>query len=406
MKTKQSLVKRIGTSNIIIVLMQLCMYPYLFFYFWRLPDANVVSVVFFVIILLLCLNKNKLRGSVHPTITIMMLLQSAVWFLYCLGYNDTSYLVRIFFILLAYLALLLLSKDKSIIKFSKVYNYTIFIQGILGILAFILIFINILKPFSSISFNEQGDLYEFYGLTFVKVHIGNFARINGYFDEPGAFAFWGIFALLFNKLLFDNKIMEIVLIVSLLFTFSSAYFVLLPIYLIWFYGKSFKAQMIMIVLFVPLFFLTSKYLSNNEGFSKYTIGRFEDGRIRSTRYDQADYAKSIFYSSPLFGVGAQKLEDDFGNRSSDNPYEILAKDGVFGCFFTYLPLVFIAFRFGRRKEISGAILLLALDYLQRPFHINEMHYFMLYLFCFLVLLKYERGPNESSRTSNLFITAK
>ena len=55
-------------------------------------------------------------------------------------------------------------------------------------------------------------------------------RVNGFFDEPGAFAFWGMFALLFNKLMFDNKKLEIIIMVSLLFTFSAAYFVLLPIY--------------------------------------------------------------------------------------------------------------------------------------------------------------------------------
>ena len=36
-------------------------------------------------------------------------------------------------------------------------------------------------------------------LCLAPVHI---AIINGYFDEPGAFASWGMFALLFNKILY------------------------------------------------------------------------------------------------------------------------------------------------------------------------------------------------------------
>lgn len=75
---------------------------------------------------------------------------------------------------------------------------------------------------------------------------------------------------------------------------------------------------------------------------------------------------------------------------------------------TYLPRVFFLlmagivllllirskslYKFGfiKRKEVVFSAIILMGDYMQRPFHINDMHFFMLYLFCLLVTVKYEK----------------
>ncbi len=391
MKSINGIIKKIGLTNILIVLMQLTMYPYLLYYFLGLPEDNIMSVAYFVIIAILCKFKSNKKGNVPHAIMMMMFVQSFIWLFYCLLHNDTAYLVRIFYIILAFLMLLLLSKDNSIVKFSKVYSYTIAIQGVMGVVAFVLIFINVLKPIISIPFNDYGGYLEFYGLTCSKVHLDNFIRVNGFFDEPGAFAFWGMFALLFNKLMFDNKKLEIIIMVSLLFTFSAAYFVLLPIYFFVFYLNKLKSMLIILLLLAPLFYFAANSLSDNAAFIRYTTERFEGGSIESTRYDQAELSKKYFISSPIFGVGAHNLEDRFGPESSDNPYEILAKDGIVGLIITYLPLLYMLLKYGKRKEVLGTVLILSLDYGQRPFHINEMHFFMLYLLCTLIILKYEKS---------------
>ena len=385
------LLKRVGLSNILLVIMQLSMYPYLFYFFLGLPEDNIMSVAYFVIIAILCLYKIKKPGIVPSSVVLIMMIQSVFWMFFCLLHSDTSYIVRIFYIVLAYLMLLLLSKDNSIIKFSNVYNYTIAIQGIMGVVAFFLILINILKPIYSIPFNDNGGLLEFYGLTCSKVHLDNFIRVNGFFDEPGAFAFWGMFALLFNKLVFDNRKMEVIIIISLLFTFSAAYFVLLPLYFLCFYGNKIKSLLVIIVVLAPLVFFVANFLSDNDAFLKYTTERFEGGGIQSTRYDQADLTKKFFESSPIIGVGALNLQDSLGTDVNDNPYEILAKDGILGFLITYLPLIYVAIKYGRKREVLSTVLILFLDYGQRPFHINEMHFFMLYLLCTLIILKYTKG---------------
>ena len=100
-------------------------------------------------------------------------------------------------------------------------------------------------------------------------------------------------------------------------------------------------------------------------------------------------------------MGAQNLEVKYGNVAFDNPYEILAKDGIVGCFFTYLPIIFLVIKYLKKKEVMGAVIILSLNYLQRPFHMNEMHYLMLYLFCFVVILKYRRRNVELRRTTDI-----
>ena len=69
----------------------------------------------------------------------------------------------------------------------------------------------------------------------------------------------------------------------------------------------------------------------------------------------------------------------------DNPFEILAKDGIIGLVVTYLPLLVVLLKFSRRnKDVFFAGLILTAGYLQRPFHVNLLHNLMLYGFVILI----------------------
>lgn len=385
------LVKRIGVPSLIILLMLLSMYPYIFQLFFGFPKENVMGVVFFGIIFLYCLTIKRRQRGMPNELTAIMIIQSIAWLFYYAMFNDTSYFTRIFFIVLTFLSLSMLLWKDSFFKFLDINNKFLAIQGVLGIIAFVLVFIGVLQPLISIV-NENGyGSINFYGLTCSNAVFDNFMRVGGYFDEPGAFAFWGVFALVFNKLTTDNRKLEIVLLISLLFTFSAAYFIVLPIYFICFYSTKLKSTILMLVIFIPIVFIASRTLSSNSVFLHYTVERFSGGQIRSTRYDQTDDTKQVFLQSPVFGQGGRKLELMGGNHFSDNPYEILAKDGIVGFIITYLPLFYVILRYRRKKNVLFSSGILLIDYMQRPFHMNEMHYLMLYLFCSLVILKYGRS---------------
>jgi len=102
------------------------------------------------------------------------------------------------------------------------------------------------------------------------------------------------------------------------------------------------------------------------------------------RSSLAEKAKAQFLKAPILGIGATKMEET--EYMADNPYEILAKDGIIGMFVTYLPLIIILYY--KRKEFPyvAIVFILSLGYMQRPFHINIHHYFILYLFLTLTLL--------------------
>lgn len=397
--------KIIGYPCLIILLMQLSMYPYVLQKFFGFPDERIMSIAFFAIIAVYCMSSRHKDKGIPDDLIIIMVLQSVGWIFYYVMFNDTSYFTRIFFILLTFLSLSMLKWKAVVFKYIDIYCRFLTIQGVLGTVAFVLVFIGVLSPLISVMTDDGFGAIHFYGITCSNAVTGNFMRVGGFFDEPGAFAFWGVFALLFNKLTVDNRKFEIILIISLFFTFSAAYFVILPIYLVCFYSTKMKSMILTLLVLIPFIFVTFKMLSGNSDFMHYTIERFSGNQIASTRYDQSDNAEAIFKQSPIFGQGGRKFETMGGNTVGDNPYEILAKDGVVGFVITYLPLLYIVIRYRKKKEVLFASGILFLDYMQRPFHINEMHYFMLYLFCLLVTLKYGKNairfPNTESHVEEL-----
>lgn len=391
-----NLLRRIGTPSLIILFMQLSMYPYVLQLFFGFPKENIMGIVFFAIIVLYSLFTKHQQNGMPSDLVFLMVLQCVGWFFYYLEFDDTSYITRIFFIALTFLSLSMLLWKDSFSHYLNIYCKFLTLQGVLGIVAFFLVFIGVLHPLISIATDNGYNSINFYGLTCSNAVYGNFMRIGGLFDEPGAFAFWGMFALLFNKLTVDNRKLELILILSLLFTFSAAFFVLLPIYLVCFYYKRIKSIVLALLILIPLVFGVYRALSGNSDFMYYTVERFSGNQINSTRYDQSDDAKAIFVKAPVLGVGARSFEKMGGVLVTDNPYEILAKDGIVGFIVTYIPLLYIMLKYWKKKEVvfSGALLLL--DYMQRPFHINEMHYLMLYTFCLLVVLKYGRRDDACS----------
>lgn len=390
-----NIIKKIGLPSLLILLMQLSMYPYVFQLFFGFPKENIMGILFFALIFMYCIFIRRKKKGMSRGLIAVMVIQSVFWFFYFFLFNDTSYFTRIFFIALTFMALSMLLWKDHVSNFLNVYCKFLTIQGVLGVVAFVLVFIGVLQPLMSIETDNGYGSINFYGLTCSNAVFGNFMRVGGFFDEPGALAFWGMFALLFNKLTFDNRKLEIILIISLLFTFSAAYFILLPIYFVCYYSSKIKTMILTLLIIVPLSLVIFQTLSSSSEFMYYTIERFSGDQIRSKRFDQSDNAEELFRRAPVLGLGAQNFDEQGGTTVTDNPYEILAKDGVVGFIITYLPLIYIVLKYWRRKEVLFAAAILMLDYVQRPFHINEMHYLMLYLFCLLIEIKYSRPIRES-----------
>lgn len=372
---------------IITMAMLLLQYPYILIYFFPFIPGEAIIVPFFIILtVFVILAKSNLSVRLPSIIVCCMITQAIGWAVFYMLHNDTSYLSRNIFMFLSFTNLLMLVKLNSLGRFLSVNHWWMCIQSIGGAVAFVFVFVGFLQPLLVI-LPDDHRIISFYGITCSNSVVENFIRAGGFFDEPGALACWGIFCLLLNKLTFDNRKIELFMLISLIFTFSAAYFVLVTMYLVLFYATKLRNSIVYVSMAIILMGGVFYILRDNEHFKYMTTERFEDGQIRSKREIAEEAAKVVYNNHKIIGVGARNLER-IGETTSDNPYEILAKDGIIGYIITYLPLVFLIVKYRTKSEVIFSSLILMASYMQRPFHINEMHYFMLYLFMLIIETKY------------------
>lgn len=356
-----------------------------------LPNASVLLVAFGCALFLVSLSGKK--GAKLPSAIIICFIAQAIMFVFLfLLHADVNYIYRILLLLVTFIILRLLAHNGLLIEFAKANNALIALQAVMGFVAFFLILFNILQPL--FTFVNVGDVPAYcYGLTCTGAVWGNICRVAGYFDEPGAFAFWGIYSLIINKLFVNNKKIEWCIIIGLFATWSMAYYIQIALYFVLFYRNKINY----ILPFVIAIIIVGQFIKSNQNSDlailyDFTFNRFEknsSGTIETNRDEMTDAAKSAFLSSPLFGVGEQKTWSI--GYLDDNPFEPLAKDGIIGTIFLYLPLLLLLLDKKRNKDIIYAVFILALGYLQRPLHGNLMHYLMLYLF---VVLSYNQMNNS------------
>lgn len=376
-----------------LLLMLFSSYPYVFCQFLPIPYIKTLSVLFLSAFGIILLIKKKIQLPFSPFSEII-LIQSIIWIFFCIYHQDSSYITRIMFIVVTYLAILCIHNTSYGVQgFLRFYNKFILVMSIGGALCFFLVLIFSYTPIFNFE-NVDGRTAYCFGLTCTNTYIGNVIRYAGYFDEPGAMAYWGIFALLFNRLFFYNWKFERVLMLCLVFTFSIAYYIQIFFYILFFNLKQVKH-------FLGLFFgaviiIGGIYLSKDTDFDiyRFTIYRLEmdesTGTIQGdSRSELTEKAKEQFEKAPILGIGAQKFtEIDY---MADNPYEILAKDGIVGEIVTYLPLLIMVFVGVKgKKDFLYAAVILGMGYLQRPFHVDLIHPLMLYMM-FLLTITHNRS---------------
>lgn len=332
------------------------------------------------------------KRKLPTSFSICVFVQIIIWLLFSLLHNDSSYITRIIFIVVTVLMLNGVNNTVGIRRCIGINNNVVCFQAVLGAIAFVLVMVGVLHPFFEYIQRDMRPAY-FFGITCSNTMVGNLIRPAGLFDEPGALAAWGIYALIFNKLFFENKKLEYLLIGSLLFTLSLAYYVQLILYFFLFYSKNVKAAIpVALIICVAMLYVNSDPTSE---LYKLTLGRLDTfgnkGFEGTSRAAMTALSKQYFENSPWIGIGAQAVEK-IGVYSSDNPYESLGRDGIIGTIAIYIPMLYVLFK-KQNRYVFSAILVLAAGYLQRPFHLNIMHYTMMYIFCILTLMMSNKRTN-------------
>lgn len=380
------------TQTFIYAIVCVCIftaYPYVFTQFLPIPSVKAMAAIDIVLICTIMVYIGKMQ-QLPKNFNFIVGFQLLCWIFFFLIHHDTIYFTRLFLIIASYLALLLLYNSRGgIVGFAKFYNNIILWMAIGGVITFFLVLIFNIHPIFEFE-NADSRLARLYGLTCTNVQYGRFIRYAGFFDEPGAMATWGMYALIINRLFIKDIKYENRLIVLLAFTFSMSYYIQLLLFLFFFRIKSLKSIIIAASIILTVSFII--YNSQNTEYDqlyKLTFERFEfdqsAGKLNGdNRSGLAEIAKKEFIKSPLIGQGPTQIANI--GYMGDNPYTNLATDGIIGTIIMYFPILCVLLL--RRKRIFFyAILILMIGYLQRPIHPLFIHSFILYLFTLLAIIK-------------------
>ena len=351
-------------------------WPCVFYLMGWLPNYQINYIILLAICLIFV--STKQIPNIPDAVSKVVLIQIAVWVFYSIIHFDSSYYTRIILLVITYLILRMQYRDDSE-DFIKTYDNWLTLQVICGALGVILVLMGLLAPLSKFV-EMDGRTGYFFGLFTTNAFLGGMVRNAGFYDEPGALAFWGFFALLLNRMFVGNRKIEYCLIIGLLSTLSIAYYIQLTVYLLVFYGKkTWKLILLAAVVYVAI-----KYLASfNDGMHQSIYGRFEydaaTGRIQGdNRTVLMERCWNIFKDFPIFGIGARSLvgpeiQQTYGFVGG-NFFFNWAADGIIGFIITYLPLWYI-FKLGKfERDYYGVAILLLIGFLQRPYDSTQLLY--------------------------------
>lgn len=397
-----------------VLFMLICFYPYEFYsvYLTFLPEKSYyTSFLFTFVALLLVTMMSKKTVAQKDLIPIVAIQIFGFTLVYAAHGNIVNIVSTGLNIALSFSLVLLIEKTVGLLSFIEKYNKWILLMAILGAITWFMVTFMGYGPIS-IAYDRADEREIFnYGLTFSKTIQYGFQtiRYSGFFDEPGAMGYWGIFALLFNKLFVKSKRMEWLLIIFVSLTFSMGFYLQLLVYIIVFNvnTKNMGTSIgLLAVVAIGVLVLYSTKGTNNDWFYETTIGRVETiidaadaaGSALETdnRAEMTELAKKEFHDHPIFG-------SDTKEYILDNIYEPLARYGIIGTLFVLFPFLYVFFKALKKKDYDTVkvMLVLIVSFFHRPFHDLILYYFMLY--CLIVMIKgrWRAGNYRTHFTSNM-----
>ncbi len=363
---------KVNFIELVLFPMLLFGYPVVFYLF---PVINILPypIVQFSCGIVLCYFLAKKKNlKIQRTVVTYLLILLIMTAIYTVVHFDKVYYSQFIVIILVLIGFLAVYNFLGIRDFVDIYVKSIMLIGIGGMISFLLVMLFHLSPIFEYENMDSRPGY-FFGLTCTNTYMGSFIRYAGIFDEPGAMGFWGIFAIIMNKLIFNNRKIEYILIVTLSLTFSLAFYIQIIVLKIGENIKSIKK----ILLFSIISILTIIFLASLEHSKEYfaiwqlTLGRLEkndSGEFSGdNRSELMDITKPVFLDNPIFGVGASNLAEMSEKRFiGGNPFTPLARDGILGTIAVYLFVIPIIFYARENKRFLVYLLVLALGFAQRP----------------------------------------
>lgn len=388
--------------------------PFMFYSFsWHPYKLLITVILLFFSASFFFKGKVKINDKFSILILGIQIFYSFVCIYY---YDDPTYMNLV----VQFLSLTIIYAYINTFLDIKVFSHSIVLfmlaLGGLGAAAFFLAILGVIQPSEGASYmhgSVDRSVINYCMMTFTNISIElgsgrHFIRVAGYFNEPGAMAFFLTQALLMNKLIFDNKRIEWLLIFFGFFTFSIAYFISVVLYGFMFYfnGHFLRKVTIVLLLFSILFGSVYTFREKNEELdmiAKFTIDRLalsDSGDkifVGDTRSDKFKSNYQYFVNHPVMGYGMKefyKIPDYVGGAIID----ILVRDGLIGVFFYFLHSLYFAWRGFFKNYILHsdsapikAAILIFINYIQRPYPLGIFNYVII-LMLTLVIRKRQFEP--------------
>lgn len=376
-------------------------FPFMF-YTWPYHPYKILTSVCLFLMITSIIRIKKIVLSKY--LFFVILLQSSFFFVIALIYNEYSLLNNIVQLLSCIIILIYINIFVGIENFAKSFIKIMVYMGLGGFFAFIIHLLIGINPLLIVDYSATGTTY-FLGLTSTNDYYNleglRFMRFAGFFDEPGAFSLFAFFALLINKLYFDNKKNEFLLIFTTIFTFSMAFYIVVFVYFIFFYLKknNYKRWISILLIVISSFYFFSNYSGDDKSIialKENTFERFQDdgsgdfkGNNRAVSM-KAD--KATFIENPYFGVVNNK------NVHGANIYSILARFGIFGSIFYYILLIYGIFLIFLMPSISDfftaikIMILITINFFHRPEFVSSFIFVIIYV----IVYKFERKSINKS----------
>ena len=346
------------------------------FYTWPGHPYKLLTITLLLVMVAFLL-KSKIRISIDQNIIaiifVVIIYYLTVTMIY---YNYSNFNLCIQFIAL-FIIILFINTFIGFEKFVKSYINIILIMAIGGVLAFFIHFFIGISPIFEVKYSATGISY-FLGLTtsndYYNLEGLRVMRYAGFFDEPGTFGLFSLFAIILNKIYFDNRKIEKWLIFLTLFTFSLAFIIIIFVYifLVYFKISYIKYAILPVLLIVAFYFALANYKGNNQSIiiiKTMTLDRFkmdDKGTLSgNNRYAASLHDKNVFLENPFLGVQVDDMV------RGNNQYSVFAKHGIFGSLFYYAFLnyfLILTMKLKKDKKIFflKMFLVIILNFFHRP----------------------------------------
>lgn len=363
--------KQINIHLLIFWILLTSIMPFIFLHWPGHPHKLLFLGVMLVICLIL-VYRNNLKANIYPIIANIILL--LYYFFANIYYGNPTLTMQLqcvsYFIMYLYLYNFVGIKD-----FVKSFIIIIILMGVGGT---VILFLHLLVGVNSLFAVDYSEHHtsHFLWLTTTNIYYNldglRFMRYSGFFDEPGAYGLYAMYAILLNKLYFDNKKYEKLLIILPLFCFSMAFYLFIVLYILLLYFKRvhFKYFWLSLILLITLITVISNLDRSDPGNLKiyqFTVGRFvinDEGELAgNSRRGYKEIALDIFVKNPFFGDGIS---------SGSSIHFLFAQYGLIGAFWSNIHwivyfLLILQYSSGSNKVLHLKILFLILiSYYHRP----------------------------------------